>query len=98
MNAVAEIPNLAEIHAYIEDSEYDIKQKGEGVFTTPNRAQNLRFTFSGDSFEVQRRDFGERQLKPWDLSIQFNGASKGRRVISASNPDWSVNRKNAHGV
>lgn len=98
MNAVAEIPNLAEIHAYIEDSEYDIKQKDEGVFTMPNRAQNLRFTFSGDSFAVQRRDFGERQLKPWDLSIQFNGASKGRRVVSASNPHWSVNRKNAHGA
>jgi hypothetical protein len=81
------------IFAFIEDSEYEIRKRGEGIYTAANRAENLRFNLTGNRFGIEPRDFGEGRAKPWEATIEFEGASKGERSVSALNPSWKVDRK-----
>jgi hypothetical protein len=93
-------PQLQEIYRYIEDSEYDIRQLDrEAVYKAANRAQNLRFTFMGDSLAVEPRDYGERKAKPWEVTLTFEGASKGAELLRPQpNPVWKSERKGARAV
>ncbi|MCS6989060.1 MAG: hypothetical protein NZM06_06025, partial [Chloroherpetonaceae bacterium] len=38
----------------IRESEYHIRPKGDGMFSSPNRAQNLRFTYFERGFSATR--------------------------------------------
>jgi hypothetical protein len=61
--------NFQQIFAAIADSEYNIAWKrGRGAYQSPNRSQNLRFTYSSNGFTAQRRvpkDDADR----WQVSL-----------------------------
>ena len=53
---VSERDRLSEIFFSIAESEYEIRwQDRAGAYQSPNRAQNLRFTYYNDGFVAQRR-------------------------------------------
>jgi len=61
---------LEKAYAAIEASEYNVRFHDEkGVYTSPNRAQNLRFNYSKDGFSMQPRVEGSK----WNLSMNLNG-------------------------
>ena len=55
----------------IAQSEYHIRwQEGVGAYQSPNRAQNLRFTYRGDGFSAEPRTYHEEDL-PWKLGMSL---------------------------
>ncbi|MDW8438348.1 MAG: integrin alpha, partial [Chloroherpetonaceae bacterium] len=61
----------------IRESEYHIRPKGDGMFSSPNRAQNLRFTYFERGFSATRRD---SLAHLWKAELRYIGISKGRAV------------------
>lgn len=60
---------LEKAYAAIEASEYNVRFNDEkGSYTSPNRAQNLRFSYLKDGFSMQPRVDGNQ----WNLSMKLN--------------------------
>jgi hypothetical protein len=67
---------LAEVQKNIEASEYEIRwQESVGAYQSPNRAQNLRFTYFADGFRAEPRVYDGD--KPWRLSLHLVSVAKG---------------------
>jgi hypothetical protein len=65
--ALEESDWLAQAFAYIEASEYHLSQ-GDGSWSAPNRAQDLRATFSPAGLQLVRRTEREPSWT-WDLAL-----------------------------
>ncbi|MCS6989585.1 MAG: FG-GAP-like repeat-containing protein [Chloroherpetonaceae bacterium] len=59
------------------ESEYHIRPKGDEMFSSPNRAQNLRFVYSERGFSATRRD---SLAHLWKVELKYVGISKQRDV------------------
>ncbi|KER10246.1 MAG: hypothetical protein HY22_06605, partial [[Candidatus Thermochlorobacteriaceae] bacterium GBChlB] len=68
----------------LRESEYHIAKRDDGRYTSPNRAQNLRFVYAPNGFSATRRD---SLAHLWQARLSFAGVSK-----SGANPD----SQNAH--
>ena len=67
---------------YIEESEYEIRwQPHVGAYQAPNRANNLRFTYSNDAVTIEPREFGEDEPKPWEFSVRLLSVGKGKQGL-----------------
>lgn len=61
---------------HVKRAEYEIRwQEGVGAWQSPNRAQNLRFTFSDAAFRAEPRLVADEE--PWSVSLHL--AAVGRR-------------------
>jgi hypothetical protein len=68
----------------LRESEYHISKRHDSAYTSPNRAQNLRFVYEPNGFSATRRD---SLAHLWHARLTFAGLSK-----SGTNPD----SQNAH--
>src|ERR1044071_3523597 len=69
---------LHEIYQDIEQMEYDVNwQDAVGALQSPNRANNLRFTFYSNGFSVQVRDPQLEVDLPKDWTVCFSLESYG---------------------
>jgi hypothetical protein len=73
-----------QVQKHIRQSEYHIAKRDDGHYTSPNRAQNLRFVYEPNGFSATRRD---SLAHLWHARLTFAGLSK-----SGTNPD----SQNAH--
>jgi hypothetical protein len=73
-----------QVQKHIRQSEYHIAKRDDGQYTSPNRAQNLRFVYEPNGFSATRRD---SLAHLWHARLTFAGLSK-----SGTNPD----SQNAH--
>ena len=95
-------PSLQEvqtaIYAAIEQSEYEIGwQPSAGAYMTPNRAQNLRFTFLEDGVRIVPRE-GDTGLD-WSATVRL--ATIGRAAVNTTTftpLNWSVAQNTARMV
>jgi len=78
--------NLAELTKFIIESEYDIQwQEIESALQSPNRAQNLRFTYQSDGFSAERRVKASDQDE-WSISLaleRYGNATAFQRPVPA---------------
>ncbi|MEO0156227.1 MAG: integrin alpha [candidate division WOR-3 bacterium] len=73
----------------IKASEYEIRwQERYGEYQSPNRAQNLRFSYYSDGFKVKPREDGDK----WVVQISLKGY--GRKEIKKYIGDRLVVEKN----
>jgi hypothetical protein len=63
----------------LRESEYHISKRHDSAYTSPNRAQNLRFVYEPNGFSATRRD---SLAHLWHARLTFAGLSK-----SGTNPD-----------
>ena len=76
----------------IAQSEYHIRwQNHAGAFQSPNRAQNLRFTYWGDGFAAEAQTH-EKMDPPWKLRMRLT--SWGRRH---DKKEFFPGKLNVHG-
>jgi hypothetical protein len=57
----------------LRESEYHISKRSDGRYTSPNRAQNLRFVYEPNGFSATRRD---SLAHLWRACLTFAGFSK----------------------
>jgi hypothetical protein len=57
----------------LRESEYHISKRSDGRYTSPNRAQNLRFVYEPNGFCATRRD---SLAHLWQARLSFAGVSK----------------------
>ncbi len=57
----------------LRESEYHISKRHDGTYTSPNRAQNLRFVYEPNGFLATRRDSLSHL---WHARLTFAGLSK----------------------
>ncbi len=86
-----------EIFAAIEKSEYEIHwQDHVSAYQSPNRAQNMRFTYLNDGFHVKPRVDIEEEQAPWEITMRL--ASYGKDSIlrrKVGRPKWAVSENKA---
>jgi hypothetical protein len=83
----------------IARSEYDIRwQEGVGAYQSPNRAQNLRFTYRGDGFMAEPRAHGEED-SPWKLGMRLSawGREEQRKEFRSGELQVDGDRATAEG-
>src|SRR5688572_18684159 len=65
---------LAEVQKNIVAAEYEIRwQEQVAAYQSPNRAQNLRFTYGADGFRAEPRVY--ERGKPWKLDLRLASIS-----------------------
>lgn len=70
---------LEEVQQGIEASEYEIRwQERVGAYQSPNRAQNLRFTYFTNGFSAQPRI--EEEAAQWKIGLALQSVRKGDTV------------------
>jgi hypothetical protein len=62
-----------QVQEHIRKSEYHISKRSDGRYTSPNRAQNLRFVYEPNGFSATRRD---SLAHLWRACLTFAGFSK----------------------
>ena len=62
-----------QVQEHIRKSEYHISKRSDGRYTSPNRAQNLRFVYEPNGFSATRRD---SLAHLWQARLTFAGFSK----------------------
>ncbi len=62
-----------QVQKHIRQSEYHIAKRDDGRYTSPNRAQNLRFVYEPNGFLATRRD---SLAHLWHARLTFAGLSK----------------------
>jgi hypothetical protein len=62
-----------QVQEHIRKSEYHISKRSDGRYTSPNRAQNLRFVYEPNGFCATRRD---SLAHLWQARLTFAGFSK----------------------
>jgi hypothetical protein len=62
-----------QVQEHIRKSEYHISKRSDGRYTSPNRAQNLRFVYEPNGFSATRRD---SLAHLWQARLSFAGVSK----------------------
>lgn len=62
----------------IKDSEYEIRwQESFKEYQSPNRSQNLRFSYYGDGFKVQERE----RKKNWEIRMRIDSYGRNGKKI-----------------
>lgn len=80
---------MSSIFAGIQDSEYEINwQDAAKAHQSPNRANNLRFTYLPTGFTVERR-VPETETDLWLAGIFLNGIGEPKLF----QPNWAANLK-----
>ncbi len=69
----------AAVQSHIADSEYEITWQGEAGWQAPNRAHNLRASFTADGIRVVPRT---EQVAPWEWGLAFVGVSSSGDVAA----------------
>jgi len=69
-----------EVQRHIRQSEYHISKRSDGTYTSPNRAQNLRFVYDHNGFSATRRD---SLAHLWQARLSFIGMSKHKDLRPA---------------
>ena len=78
--------NLTELFRIIQDSEYDIGWKPSvGAYQSPNRKQNLRFTYHANGFTAQRRAPIDA-FDDWTITLALEAIGKNEAVSHALPP------------
>lgn len=86
---------LAEAMANIEDSEYEIRwQPAANAWQSPNRAQNLRFTYWDDGFAAEPRTAAEPNSH-WKVKIALQSYGRTQETAPLGQPAWKVSGKRA---
>jgi hypothetical protein len=65
------------VQKQIRESEYEIKPRAGGGYTSPNRAQNLRFVYEEKGFVAKRRD---SLAHLWQAKVEYIGISKDKSI------------------
>ncbi|NTV47413.1 MAG: hypothetical protein HGB11_13045, partial [Chlorobiales bacterium] len=69
---------LQQVKQHIEHSEYFIqRQENESAYQSPNRAQNLRFTYYENGFKVQPHTDGEE----WQVEFRLKTVDRGEKGL-----------------
>jgi FG-GAP-like repeat/FG-GAP repeat len=72
-------PDIQKALDYVEQSEYFIHyQDNVNALQSPNRAQNMRFTYKPDGFEVKPRVDSTTQ---WNIAFTLQGIFRGNQQI-----------------
>jgi len=97
---LVQLTNNAAIFESIADSEYAIRwNAGQGVYKSANRAQDLRFTYYQDGFELEPRDYGLGNPKPWEATLSLAAFGKtASPALTVANPRWISTAQNAANV
>jgi len=74
-----------QVQTHIRQSEYHISKRHDGRYTSPNRAQNLRFVYDPNGFSATRRD---SLAHLWHARLSFAGVSKHSTIPPS--PDASA--------
>jgi len=69
-----------QVQEHIRKSEYHISKRSDGRYTSPNRAQNLRFVYEPNGFCATRRD---SLAHLWQARLSFVSISKNGDVPTA---------------
>jgi FG-GAP repeat. len=69
-----------QVQANLRQREYHISKRHDGAYTSPNRAQNLRFVYEPNGFSATRRDSLEHL---WQARLTFIGTSKRKGAVPA---------------
>ncbi|MCK4421240.1 FG-GAP repeat protein, partial [candidate division WOR-3 bacterium] len=70
-----------EVQKNIKTSEYEIRwQEKKGAYQSPNRRNNLRFTYFTDGFKAEPRKYDGEML--WSVDLRLVSYGRGRRVIT----------------
>ena len=86
---------LSQVMSNIAASEYEIRwQPGVGAYQAPNRAQNLRFTFLDDGFEVHPRTNAGPELD-WQAALQVDAYGRARGFRAPGSPSWTIDGRTA---
>ena len=92
----ASTANISELKKIVADSEYEIRwQDRATALQSPNRAQNLRFTYFTDGFTAERRA-PETPDDLWSVSLYVADYGKGARRNLPDVAELRVEKKRAH--
>ncbi len=69
-----------QVQANLRQREYHISKRHDGAYTSPNRAQNLRFVYEPNGFSATRRD---SLAHLWQARLTFIGTSKRKGAVPA---------------
>ena len=98
--------------AFIKSAEYDMAwQNHASAYQSPNREQNLRFTYFSDGFSAEPRELPDDGVVPWRLGIRLEALGKSslpsapihldggletdKNVASLRNPEIEIQYINA---
>jgi hypothetical protein len=86
---------LSEIFFNIAESEYEIRwQDRAGSYQSPNRAQNLRFSYFDDGFVAQRRVQATR-ADEWTVALRLDRFGKANMSRTLDVGEMTIDRKSA---
>ncbi len=86
---------LTNLFQVIQDSEYDIGWKPTvGAYQSPNRAQNLRFTYYANGFSAQRRDPIDA-VDTWQVTFALQALGPGESISLVNNPTVELGQRRA---
>ena len=92
---VSDSDRLSEIFFNIAESEYEIRwQDRAGSYQSPNRAQNLRFSYLEDGFVAQRRVQGTEDDE-WVVGLRLDLFGKPTAPRALDGGEMTIDRKSA---
>jgi hypothetical protein len=92
---VSDSDRLSEIFFNIAESEYEIRwQDRAGSYQSPNRAQNLRFSYLEDGFVAQRR-VQATEDDEWVVGLRLDLFGKPTAPRSLDGGEMTIDRKSA---
>ena len=79
---------LTRVQQGLEETEYNIRyQESADALQSPNRAQNLRFTYFKDGFSMKTRS-DTLGIENWQIKMSLNGVYRGtvKKITPINNP------------